>query len=280
MPDPESPIRRILVALDASPASRFAIRTGVDLATRFGAQLVGLFVEDINLLRVARLPFVREVGSFSPAVRRLDPQDLERQLRRQADQMRRSLALAADPQGIPWSFHVKRGPVAVEVMTAGADADLMIMGRVGRSLLAHRRLGSTTRAMVLQRPGLLFILTREVPISAGATVLYDGSPAGRKALQIAIPLGTAANRRLTVVLVAESREEAADLREEVLQHLSGFAVEPEIRVLLQPSHQALAWMVRLSGEGPVVLPCGKKRLEGEKLCSLVDAVSNPVLIVR
>ena len=280
MPESESPIRRILVALDASPASRFAIQTAVDLATRFGAQLVGLFVEDINLLRVARLPFVREVGAHSPSMRRLDPQDLERQLRRQADQMRRSLALAAEVEGIPWSFQVKRGPVAMEVMTAGADADLMIMGRVGRSLIAHRRLGSTSRAMVLQRPGLLFILTREVPRTAGVMVLYDGSPAGRKALEIAIPIGTAGSRRLTVIVVAENREEAKALREEVLQQLSGFAVEPEIRALLQPSHQALAWMVRLSGEGPVVLPCGKKRLEGEKLCSLVDAIPNPVLVVR
>ena len=63
-------------------------------------------------------------------------------------------------------------------MAAGADADLMIVGRVGCSLLAHRRLGSTARAMVLQRPGLLFILTGEVTSGAGVTVLYDGPRPG------------------------------------------------------------------------------------------------------
>ena len=59
------PIRRILVALDASEASRAAIRSAVDLAARFRAELVGLFVEDVNLLRSAQLPFVRKVGAFS-----------------------------------------------------------------------------------------------------------------------------------------------------------------------------------------------------------------------
>ncbi|MGA9539247.1 MAG: universal stress protein, partial [Desulfobacterales bacterium] len=183
MAERQSPIRRILVALDASPASRFTIQTAVDLAARFEAELIGLFVEDTNLLRVARLPFVREIGAFSFSARKLDLTDLERQLRLQAERMRRYLALAAQLRGISWEFRVKRGSVAAEVMAAGAEADLMIMGRAGRSLTAHRRLGSTVRSMVLQRSGLTFILTAALRLAAPAILLYDGSQAGHKALE-------------------------------------------------------------------------------------------------
>ena len=196
MAERQSPIRRILVALDASPASRFTIQTAVDLAARFEAELIGLFVEDTNLLRVARLPFVREIGAFSFSARKLDLDDLQRQLRGQADRMRRSLASAAQLRGICWEFRVKRGPVAAEVMAAGAEADLMIMGRAGRSLTAHRRMGSTVRSMVLQRSGLTFILTAALRLAAPTILLYDGSQAGHKALEIAGSLVEAQNRRL------------------------------------------------------------------------------------
>jgi hypothetical protein len=38
--------------------------------------------------------------------------------------------------------------------------------------------------------------------------------------------------------------------------------------------------VREVDAGPVVLPCGSERLEGETLCSLMDEISNPLLLVR
>jgi nucleotide-binding universal stress UspA family protein len=280
MAQKQSPIRRILVALDASPTSRFAIRTAVDLAERFEAELVGLFVEDVNLLRVARLPFVREVGAFSLSARRLDPNDLQRQLRAQAEQMRRSLAVAAELRGITWEFRVKHGPVALEVMAAGADADLMVMGRTGRSLTGCGRLGSTVRSMVLQRSGMTFILTTGFQFAWPITVLYDGSAAAGKALEIAVPLITAKDRRLTVIILAESRAESNDLHAEAVRLLADAAVKADFRVLVRPTHNGLVWLVRAVGGGPVVLPCGKERLQGETLCSLMDEISNPLLLVR
>jgi nucleotide-binding universal stress UspA family protein len=279
MAEKQSPIRRILVALDASPASRLTIQTAVDLAARFEAEVIGLFVEDINLLRVAQLPFVREVGAFSFSARRLDAGDLQRQMRAQAEQMRRTLAMAAESRGISWEFRVKRGPVALEVMTAGADADLMILGRTGRSLTAYRRMGSTVRNMVLQRPGMTFILTTGFQMSAPIVVLYDGSPAGRKALEISIPLVESKERRLTVILVAANREETGSLHDQALQELAG-SVEAEFRTLVQPTHSRLVWLLQMMSSGPVVLPCGRELMEGEPLCTLVDQVPNPVLLVR
>lgn len=277
-----SPIRRIMAALDASPASRFAVRTAVDLAARFKAELVGLFVEDINLLRAARLPFVREVGAVSPTARRLEVGDVQRQLRAQAEQMRRLLALAADLRRVPWEFRVRHGPVAAEVLAAAADADLMIMGRAGRALAGGRRLGSTARRMVLQRAGMTFILTADLRSLAGpVTVLFDGSAAGLKALQIAAPLvDEEADPRLAVVLVAEDREEGRELESEALRRLHGSPVSADFRLRVRPGPKDLVWQIRTIGAGAVLLPCGRERLQGETLCSLVDEITNPVLLLR
>ncbi len=45
----EPTIRRILVALDASPHSQAALEAASDLADALKAELVGIFVEDVNL---------------------------------------------------------------------------------------------------------------------------------------------------------------------------------------------------------------------------------------
>lgn len=279
MSELRSPIRRILVALDDSPSSRFAIRTAIDLALRFKAQIVGLFVEDINLLRMAHLPFVREIGLFSIAPRRVDIDELERQLRSQAERIRRVLAAAAEAHGITWELLVKRGPVALEVMTSGADADLMVLGRVGRSY-AQRRLGTTMRSILLQRPGLTFVLSAEVPKAAPVIVLYDGSEGADQALDIAATLVASDDDRLSVVLIAESREASQRLHENASRRLAARGVDADYRVVRHPSLEGLAWWIRTLGSGLLVLPCGGHGLQGEGLCGLVEAVPNPILLVK
>lgn len=54
-------IRRILVALDTSPSSQAALEAAVALAERLNAEVCGLFVEDVDLLRVAESPYAREI---------------------------------------------------------------------------------------------------------------------------------------------------------------------------------------------------------------------------
>ena len=56
-----SPIERVLVTLDAVSENRTAIDTAVRVAARTGMPLHGLFVEDQDLLRLADLPFARQV---------------------------------------------------------------------------------------------------------------------------------------------------------------------------------------------------------------------------
>jgi len=56
---------RILVALDASRNSLTALKAAAEVASLMHADLQAVFVEDVNLLRLAGLPFVHEIGLYS-----------------------------------------------------------------------------------------------------------------------------------------------------------------------------------------------------------------------
>jgi hypothetical protein len=84
------------------------------------AELLGLFIEDVDLLRLAALPFAAEVGFASAARRELDPASLERALRAQAARLRQALADALEPD-ISWSFRVARASPAQAVAAALAE---------------------------------------------------------------------------------------------------------------------------------------------------------------
>ena len=143
-------IRRILVALDASPHSMAALEAAAELAAGLQAELLGVFVEDVNLLRLAGLPFAREVHAFSAIPRALDSQEIERELRAQAERARRALARAAEREQVRWTFRVVRGPVLEELLAASAQADLISLGKQGWSANMRRTMGSTAWEILSQ----------------------------------------------------------------------------------------------------------------------------------
>ena len=71
-------IRRIIVGLATAPRNRAVLEAAARLAGRMEAELVGLFVENINLLHFAGLPFACEVGFASATRRDLNVESMER----------------------------------------------------------------------------------------------------------------------------------------------------------------------------------------------------------
>jgi len=214
--DSTSPVRRILVALDASSLSASAIETAVQLAAHLRATLVGLFVEDIDLIRVAGLPFAREVGSFSRSLRAIELGEVERQLRVQAKLMREKLLAAARGVHVPWDFRVVRGTVGSEILSAATEADLVILGKTGRSLIGARRMGSTARMIVYQGLALTLILQQERVPDVAVSVLYDGSELAQKALHLARHFAQARKGALKLFVLAEDQASAQNLHRQAV----------------------------------------------------------------
>ncbi len=273
-------IQRILVALDASPHSLAALEAAAELAASLNAELLGLFVEDVNLLRLTELPFSQEIGLFSTRRRRLGAAQLERQFRAQADRMRRRLARIASRREIPWSFRVVRGVIASELLQAALEADLLILGRRGGSLTIRRRLGSTARAILTRAPRLTLILQHGTRLGLPVVVVYDGSVAAQKALAVAAYLVREQNGYLRVLTLAEDSDEAHHLSQQVDTWLQAQDLTAHYRWLDSARLSRLAHLVQLEQGGVLVLPAKIPNLQGETLLDLLDEIECPILLVR
>jgi nucleotide-binding universal stress UspA family protein len=272
-------IRRILVALDASPHSVAALEAAVELADRFQAELEGLFVEDINLLRTAELPFAREVGMFSARRRRLDTEEMERQLRAQTIRIQRIFRSATERREITCTFRVSRGSIESEVLTAASGTDVLIMGRAGWPLAPSRRLGRRMRRILREAPGMTLILEHGRHLEPPVLVVYDGSELAQKALAAAIAV-VAEGERLTVLILADGTERARDLYAEARDLLEGQALELRFRALTESNVPKLARLVHAEEGGTLILPGRLDLFEEEALLRLLDEVDLPVLLVR
>jgi len=117
--------RRIVVALGTSDGA--AMTTAVDLAHAFEAELLGLFVEDVELFNLAAFPFAGEVGFPSAVRRNLDVSAMERGLRAQAQRLRRELSARVAGLPVKWTFEVVRGRAFAELRAAAEARDLVIV---------------------------------------------------------------------------------------------------------------------------------------------------------
>jgi len=191
---------RILVALDASATSQAALRAAAKLAAAMQAELLGLFIEDQRLLQLCNSPFCREVGFYTAAVRPLESQSIERQLRVRAEELRRTLARVAGESQVRWSFQVRRGGIEEELLREAADALLLSLGRT--SGLARQGLGATARAVIQQARRPLLLLGGQDQLTYPLTLVYNGSPSSDRALALAAQLSHQANQPLRILLVA------------------------------------------------------------------------------
>ena len=280
MAEKETSIKQILIALDASPSSMSALENAVELASRMNAELVGLFVEDINLLRATQFPFAREISVFSTGFRRLEFSDLERQLRAQANRVRRIMEQITRGKNVPTHFRVARGVVAEEILDASKDADLLIIGKIGRSFPGFRGSGSTVRRIVVKRPGMTLIWHMQGYMARPVVVAYDGSESARKAIDVAVNLHRTQDGGIIVFIVAGNREDVPMLRREASEELKKKGESAAFRAMVRPGLVNLSHMLQREMAGPVVIPCDPELITGERLCSLIDEIPNPVLLVK
>ncbi|HEV2423345.1 MAG TPA: universal stress protein [Terriglobia bacterium] len=270
-------IRRILVALDSSRHSLAALEAAAELAAHTEAELFGLFVEDINLLRLARLPFASQVSATSAAAESVDPERMERELRGQAAQARRALAAVAERARVPWSFRVARGEVVAELIAAAEEVDLITLGK--RGLASNgQRLGSTAHAALSNVRRSLLLSQHGSPFRPPVLAVYDGSEGSRQALDIGLRLACTAGHELVVLLVDGTGAAPAELQEAVARETGSHG--PHVRYQGSYAANALSLSNALRGEPEGLLVLSNAgRLSRDEIRKLSQQVRNSVLVV-
>ncbi|MHB1294678.1 MAG: universal stress protein [Anaerolineae bacterium] len=273
-------IQRILVALDASPSSRAALNAAVELAARFGAEVLGVYVEDVNLIRMGDLPIARQVGSYTAGRGFLEPTEIEVQLRVEAGRIRQTLTMTATRRRVRHEFRVARGAIAAELTALAAEADLVILGKSAWSLTSGRRMGTTTRAVLGQAQCLALVIEEGRVLGEPVLVAYDGSALGAKALAAAAALVPDGRPSLIVLTLADDDEANKRLQAEAAQQLGDRQRDARFRSLTVYNAARLAGRIHTEGCGTLVLPAHSAVMQDEALAALLDEMEIPVLLVR
>lgn len=178
---------RVLALLDASRHSMAALAAAVDLANQHQAELVALYVEDLDLLRCAAFPFSCEIGAQSGLTRPLTPGSLEVAIARQLQRVHQALAAAVAGRNLRHRLKISRGQVAGEALTLAGPADVLVLGKAGISERWGARLGSTSRRLVLEAPCPVLLWDEKRPYRRGPLRWLDSS-SGRPAQEDNVPV--------------------------------------------------------------------------------------------
>lgn len=218
-------IERILVAMDASPYSRVALKVAADLAASLGAEIRGVFVEDTTLLGLADLPMVSEVHIPSARVRSISSRTLEQEFRALAREAEGWMATMAQQLGLSWEFELLRGNIVSELLSVARSSDLISLGRFGWPIAnPPRRMGSIARALVEQCAVPALLLHQEIQAGQPILAVFRGIESDGDVLQWTGFLAQHYQSEATIFLMTEQASLAERLGEEARALLAPWSV--------------------------------------------------------
>lgn len=199
MTEVNATLQRILLPLDVSRDSLTAMEIALELAAALDGQVSGLFIEDVRLLVAASLPFACEVGSLSGVARRIESADIEHRFRALAEKARSTLAERASRGKVPSSFHVTRGDVTAEILTAASEADMVVLGKAGWKPGSRRKPGATCLSILARSRVPVLVVESGAKISSPMLVVDDGTAAGERAVAVASIISRSLGWKLAVL---------------------------------------------------------------------------------
>ena len=265
-------IQRVAIALDASLQSSQALQAAAEMAASLQVELEGIFIEDINLIHLAELPFAREIRPASMTEETVNLQRMEQELRSLARQQQQKLELVAREKGIRCSFRSRRGQIKAELMNAVTEVDVLTLCRpVHRSAVFSREtIGYTMPAAVSPMQ----------QARSSVSVIFGRAENEKKAVLAAARLADRLDQDISVLLTGDTDAETADLQREAETILGSQAQEVNY-IRLSGSQISDLVIATVSSNSRVLLVSSNNSLvTGGQLWPYLEQVSCPVLIVR
>jgi hypothetical protein len=267
-------LKRLLVCTDASPASEGAFEAGLVLAGAFGCQV-----------------FLLEVMEVNPGFTALAPESLvywENAVRESLD----AFKTRAAARGVALEPLFAMSPTAHAAIVAEAqrlEADLILLGRHGKTGLARLLLGSVAARTVGYSPVNVLIVPAQSRMAWGRLlVASDGSVYSQAALAQALDLARLFESRLLGVSVAREEGELpqaeAIVREMLAQaNQAGLPLETRVTVgvpddaIVRLATEQEADLIILGSHGRTGLT---RLLMGSVTERVIGSAPCPVLVVK
>ena len=273
-------VRRIVVALDGSAHASGAPETAAALAARLQAELEGVFVQDIDLARLAALPIGREIQFLTGRGRDFTADELDAHNLEQEACARRVIAAAAARERVGYAFRVARGQVDAEVLSAAGQADLLIVGIGSVGPGGRARLGGTARAAAEHAPRSVMISKPGTRMIARPLVFHDGSDGAKRALQAAIRIFGAGERGLAVLIDSADAGRAEALCRDIESELGTAGVKHRFLSSANPAPDRLCRLAAQAGADVLVIAADSRIIAGERRFRVLESIACPVMLVR
>ena len=268
----ETIIQRVAIALDACHQSSQALLAAAEMAASLQAELEGIFIEDINLIRLAELPFTREIRPFSMTEETVDVKRMEQELRSLARQQQQKLELVAREKGIRCSFRIRRGQIKAELMNAVTEVNVLTLCRPVHmsGMFGRETIGDTTS-------------TAAYPMQqarSSVSVIFGSAQNEKNALLAAARLAGRLDTDISVLLTADSDIETGDLQRQAETILEP-QTQPVNYIRLAGKQISDLVIATVSSNNQVLLVNSNNTLvTGGQLWPYLEQVFCPVLIVR
>jgi len=269
--------RAIIVALDPTAPGSAGFELLRDIAIERDRRLLGLFIEDTELLAHAQNRLATEVV-LSGAARPLDLAKLEGQLNAQSSAIRRIFEREAAQLGLPHAFRTLRGHLISELAGAAVDAEMLVIEltriAVGTQSIWVNQLEQLCLADL---PNVLY--ARE-GWSTGRTVLAivdepaDVETSGRAAASLA----RAGSIPLTLLLGEQSRAQQTQIVAGLRQHSRDTVVRVERLQTASLNVRALAYLARAGNARAIVAPARVTRDDAKFVRELLRLTRCSVMI--
>lgn len=249
--------RRVLVLLDSHTPQETAVDAVASISAGKRAEMLGLFVEDIRLVDLAKLPCAREIAADAAEVRSLNLEHIEQQFRSQGRRLRAQFEAAARRVRIRHSFQVVRGKIPEEVIRFGAGYDALVINHSRNLIRAESHARQMIQALISEGPETLVFVQERWPSGRNVLVLFDATEEAWAALRLGLTVAYADRLALTVLLV-EPRDQTTGLREEVEAALLEETAVAKIRTISSTSLGELTRVVATEDARVMILPGGEQ----------------------
>lgn len=211
---PATPNRySVMLTVDSQGYSPSTVELAVAMAAAVQSGLRGLFIEDEDLLRVAALPFTREICFATARARATDVPSMQRSLRARSSQFRQYLGSRASASRVVYSCESISGRTRAANLAALPEVDFLILG-----------MATSNQHRAPRGKGLRRVL-----------LIADHSPHLLSALQLLINWAAPDRLAVTVVAAAGSQgwDDTPQLRDQLGASGRGAVVERDRRELAQ-----------------------------------------------
>lgn len=249
---------RVVFATAAVGHDRVLIETAVTLASSRGAELMALFVQDVNLLNLSDLPFAMEVVGSSAVTRSLNASLVGRSLRTQTRRLNDMLKQLASARRLITSMRVVRGHLLREALAATERSDLLILG-------ARRRPVQHGAAQPRRR--------ERKPVA----VVQAAGAHQSAALQLAAEVARAAGRELLVCVVGSDDAGAAD--EASLRALRESGESHRVRIQYEASLEEAVAAARAARARFLIMNREQAQDAGAALAAFLERPDGAVVLV-